>query len=506
MQALNTDSGDMRFPRSCGCLLHPTALPGPSGSGDFGADAYRFVDWLEAAGQHLWQILPLGEIGRGNSPYMSPSAFAGNPLLIDLAELRRAGWLKADEIESGPAGGDRYIDFARMAVYRHSRLATAAARFAARCEPAARLDYERFCAEQDYWLDDYALFRALAELHPERDWCDWDRELAAREPAALAAAQRRFADEIESWKFYQWCFFRQWGSLRAYANERGIRIFGDAPIFVAYHSADVWAQRELFDLDTNGRMRAVAGVPPDYFSATGQLWGNPLYRWERHRAENYTWWTARIRHAFALCDLLRIDHFLGFVNYWEIPATAESAVEGRWLPGPDGDLFEHLSTELGELPIVAENLGTVTAEVEALRTRFGYPGMAVLQFAWSGDEANPHLPHNLVQDQVVYSGTHDNDTTLGWWSRLDDAVRRQVCDYFGIDGSSPHLDLVHAAYASPAHTAIAPLQDYLGLGSEHRFNVPGVADGNWRWRFRWDDIPDSLADKIKALAVAHNRT
>ncbi len=495
----------MRFPRSCGCLLHPTALPGPSGSGDFGVDAYRFVDWLEAAGQRLWQILPLGEIGRGNSPYMSPSAFAGNPLLIDLVELRREGWLDCDAIEPVADGSERYIDFARMTTYRKSRLAAAAARFAARATPAVRQDYEQFCAEQEYWLVDYALFRALADLFPGRDWCDWDAELAARKAGALAAATRRLADEIEAWKFYQWCFFRQWNRLRGYANERGIRLFGDAPIFVAYHSADVWARRELFDLDDNGRMRVVAGVPPDYFSETGQLWGNPLYRWERHKADNYAWWSARIRHAFALCDLLRIDHFLGFVNYWEVPAEAESAVEGRWLPGPDGDLFEQLSAELGKLPIVAENLGTITPAVEDLRTRFGYPGMAVLQFAWSGDDANPHLPHNQVPDQVVYSGTHDNDTTAGWWSTLDDAVRHQVRDYFGIDGTRPHMGLVRAAYASPAHTAIAPLQDYLGLGSEHRFNVPGVASDNWRWRFGWDDIPDSLADGIAALAAAHDR-
>ncbi len=495
----------MRFPRSCGCLLHPTALPGPSGSGDFGADAYRFVDWLEAAGQRLWQVLPLGEIGRGNSPYMSPSAFAGNPLLIDLVALRQSGWLEAGELENTAGSDDRDIDFARMAAYRKSRLRIAAERFAAGTEPSAKQDYDDFCSEHEYWLEDYALFRALADLHPERDWCDWDRELAAREPEALAAARRRFAREISNWKFYQWCFYRQWQALRAYANARGIRVFGDMPIFVAYHSADVWARRELFDLDQQGRMRAVAGVPPDYFSATGQLWGNPLYRWPQHQRENYDWWTRRVRHAFRLCDLLRIDHFLGFVNYWEIPATAESAVEGRWLPGPDGDLFAHLLSELGELPIVAENLGTLTAEVERLRKDYGFPGMAVLQFAWSGDDANPHLPHNLVEDQVVYSGTHDNDTTVGWWSTLDPAVRDQICEYFSIDGKQPHRDLIRAAYASPAHTAIAPLQDYLGLGSEHRFNVPGVARDNWRWRFRWDDIPTNLAAELAALATTFHR-
>ncbi len=495
----------MRFPRSCGCLLHPTALPGPSGSGDFGADAYRFVDWLEAAGQRLWQILPLGEIGRGDSPYMSPSAFAGNPLLIDLVTLHREGWLALDEIEPVSIGDDRKIDFARTSAYRKSRLAAAAERFGERAGAGARQNFEQFCAEQDYWLEDYALFRALADLSPERDWCDWDPELRMRDPAALASARRRLSSKIDAWKFYQWCFFRQWRSLCAYAKTRGIRIFGDMPIFVAYHSADVWAHRDLFELDADGRMRVVAGVPPDYFSETGQLWGNPLYRWPEHRREGYNWWTQRVRHAFGLYDMLRIDHFLGFVNYWEIPSTAESAVEGRWLPGPDGELFEHLLAELGELPIVAENLGTITAEVESLRTAYGYPGMAVLQFAWSGDDANPHLPHNLVENQVVYSGTHDNDTTVGWWSTLDDGLRRYICDYLATDGQQPHLDFINTAYASPAHTAIVPLQDYLGLGSEHRFNVPGVANGNWRWRFRWSDIAPSKAAEIAELAAKHNR-
>lgn len=494
----------MRFPRAAGCLLHPTSLPGPYGSGDLGVDAFRFIDWLESAGLGIWQVLPLGEIGRGRSPYMSPSAFAGNPLLIDLAGLCDEGWLDRDDLEPLP-GDERVVDFERMSDYRRAKLATAAARFAQQASQKSRESFAGFCAQQAEWLDDYALFIALAERHPGRDWCDWDAPLAAREPAALAEARRSLAAEIDANRFYQWCFHRQWQRLRDYANARGIRIFGDAPIFVAYHSADVWAHRELFDLEPDGRMRVVAGVPPDYFSETGQLWGNPLYRWDRHRQENYAWWTRRVRHSFEQFDLLRIDHFLGFVNYWEIPAGAESAVEGRWLPGPGAELFERLEAELGELPIVAENLGSVTPAVEALRERFGYPGMAVLQFAFSGDKANPHLPCNQVQNQVVYSGTHDNNTTVGWWSMLDEGLRRQVCETLGVNGREPHLDLIRCAFASPAHTAIAPLQDYLGLDGRHRFNRPGVAEGNWSWRFRRADIDADLAKSIARLAEQQGR-
>jgi 4-alpha-glucanotransferase len=495
----------MRFPRTAGCLLHPTSLPGPHGSGDLGADAYRFVDWLAAAGLGVWQVLPLGETGRGHSPYMSPSAFAGNPLLIDLVTLRDEGWLDGDDLDAAPAGDGRTIDFARVARYRGEWLAAAAARFRDRADAAQREDFERFCAQHADWLDDYALFRALADCFPQRDWCDWERPLAARESSALDAARQRLASEVSAGKFYQWCFHRQWHRLRDYANARGVRIFGDAPIFVAYQSADVWARPELFDLRDDGRMRVVAGVPPDYFSATGQLWGNPLYRWERHRQEDFAWWTRRIRHSLELCDLLRIDHFLGFVNYWEIDADAETAVDGHWLPGPGAELFEHLEACLGELPIVAENLGTVTTAVEALRERFGFPGMAVLQFAFSGDAGNPHLPQNQVENQVVYSGTHDNDTTLGWWFKLDDTMRRQVCETLGSDGREPHFDLIHSAFASPAHSAVIPLQDYLGLDGTHRLNRPGVAEGNWGWRFRWSDVAADLAPRIAQLGAAHGR-
>ena len=492
--------------RVCGTLLHPTSLPGPHGSGDLGADAYHFVDWLEAAGQRVWQILPLTEIGRGNSPYMSPSAFAGNRLLIDLRELARLGWLDRDDIEAMPGADPRRIDFAATIAFRDARLARAARRFARNASPAQRQDYAGFCESQADWLDDYALFAALSERFRDRDWCDWDESLALREPAALAHAAVELAEDIERIRFAQWNFLRQWQRLRDYADARGIAILGDAPIFVAYHSADVWARRELFDLEASGRPRVVAGVPPDYFSASGQLWGNPLYRWDVHREEDYAWWIERLRRSFELYDALRLDHFLGFVNFWEVAADAETAIEGRWLPGPGAALFERAETALGRLAIVAENLGSVTNEVEVLRKRLGFPGMVVLQFAWSSDNDNPHLPHNHETDSMVYTGTHDNDTALGWWASLDAAERDFVRDYLQSDMAEPNRELIRCALASRANTAVVPLQDYLGLGSEHRMNTPGNESGNWRWRFAWSDLPDSLAPEIADRCARHRRT
>jgi len=495
----------MPFDRACGTLLHPTSLPGPHGSGDLGEDACRFIDWLESAGQSVWQILPLGEIGSGYSPYMSPSAFAGNTCLIDLSDLERHGWLEPAEVEPVAGGADDQIDFAQMLRFRGERLVRAATRFAAVAGPAQRAEYSEYCRAQSGWLDDFALFVALSERFPDRHWCDWEAPLAMREPAALARATREFSSRIQQVKFAQWTFSRQWRRLRSYANERGVAILGDAPIFVAYHSADVWTRRELFDLDPSGRPRVVAGVPPDYFSENGQLWGNPLYRWEAHRQEAYSWWIDRLRCNLERYDWLRLDHFLGFVNYWEVPADAETAIDGRWLPGPGAELFEYASAVLGDIPIVAENLGSVTPEVEALRRRLGYPGMAVLQFAWSGDPDNPHLPHNIERNTVLYTGTHDNDTLLGWWSALDEPTRQQVREYLQTDCAEPHWDLVRCALSSRADTVIVPLQDYLGLGTGERMNTPGQANGNWSWRFEWPDLPVSLAARIAGLCARHGR-
>ncbi|HEU4460838.1 MAG TPA: 4-alpha-glucanotransferase [Methylibium sp.] len=497
----------MRFPRSAGLLLHPTSLPGPHGSGDLGPDAYRFVDWLASAGQTLWQLLPLGNAGAGHSPYSSPSAFAGNVALIDLAELQRHGWLDADDLRPEPGFDARRVAFAQVLPFRMQRLARAALRFAAVATPAARDDFEAFCAAHASWLGDYALFAAIGEAHPERDWCDWPRPLARREPAALAEAAEALAGRVFFWQFTQWCFFRQWRALKAHAMQRGVRIVGDAPIFVAHHSADVWARPQLFELDAEGRPTLVAGVPPDYFSPTGQRWGNPLYRWPAHAAEGFAWWTERIGRTVELVDVLRIDHFRGFAACWEIDAREPTAIHGRWAPAPGEALFDAVARALGPLPIIAEDLGIITPDVTALRKRFDFPGMAVLQFAFG--RANPgdvrYLPHSHEPDSVVYTGTHDNDTTPGWWRAVDEDVRHHVREYFACDGSQVHWDFIRAANASVADLAIVPMQDVLGLGSEHRMNLPGTAEGNWSWRFGWDDVPQDAAWRLAHLASLYQR-
>ncbi len=500
-------SAALRFPRRSGILLHPTSLPGPHGSGDLGAAAFHFVDWLEAGAQRLWQVLPLGGIGPGNSPYMSASAFAGNVLLIDLHELAQRGWLAEDDLLPSPDFNDRYIAFAAVVPWRIERLARAAQRFAAAASAEERADLRAFGAAQRDWLADYALFMAIAEQHRGADWCDWPAPLAAREPAALAVAAARHAERIHFHTFCQWCFCRQWQRLRRYANERGIQIVGDVPIFVAHHSADVWTRRELFELDASGRPAVIAGVPPDAFSATGQRWGNPLYRWSAHAADGYAWWLARLRHTFDAVDLVRIDHFRGFAAHWEIPASEPTAINGRWVPGPGKALFDVVAARLGTLAIIAEDLGVITPDVDALRRSFGFPGMRVLQFAWgdAASGANPYLPHNHTPDSVVYTGTHDNDTTLAWWAEAGDDVRRHVRDYLGCEGNSVNRDFIRAACASVADSAIIAMPDVLDLGPGHRMNFPGTASGNWSWRFAWTDVEPRTAARLRQLATLYGR-
>ncbi|MDB5896225.1 MAG: 4-alpha-glucanotransferase [Rhodoferax sp.] len=507
----------MRLPRTSGILLHPTSLPGPHGSGDFGPAAYHFVDWLVSAGQKLWQILPLGGIGPGNSPYMSSSAFAGNVLLIDLAELAERGWLDADAL-AGADFDDARLDFGRVVPWRMAQLDRAAGRFAAQAESAEALhhadhadqaDFKAFCQAQAAWLDDYALFMALTESHEGREWGDWPPALVQRQPAALAEARQALQGRVGFWQFCQWCFFRQWLRLKAYANERGVLIVGDAPIFIAYQSAEVWARQELFELDPAGKPTVIAGVPPDYFSATGQRWGNPLYRWAAHADEGYGWWIERIRRTFAMVDIVRIDHFRGFADYWEIPASQSTAMFGRWLPGPGAALFEAIETALGALPIIAEDLGLLTPEVEVLRQRFDFPGMRILHFAFGGDAGNAYLPHNYEPNTVVYTGTHDNNTTPGWWAEASEAERRHVADYLGLQGAGVdheiHWSLIRAAMSSVADTAITQLQDVLGLDGSHRMNLPGVGDGFWEWRFSWDEVLPEHASRLAHWARLYRR-
>jgi 4-alpha-glucanotransferase len=495
----------MRLPRASGILLHPTSLPGPHGSGDLGAAALRFVDWLAAAGQTLWQILPLGGIGPGHSPYMSPSAFAGNVLLIDLVDLHEGGWLDAADLHPDPHFSATRVRFDAVVPWRQARLDRAAARFAAAASEADRSALAAFCARQADWLDDYALFMALADHAPGRDWCDWAPELARREAGALAAATQHHAARIAAHKFWQWRFFEQWARLRAHANARGVRIVGDAPIYLAHQCAEVWARQDLFELDDSGRAPVVAGVPPDYFSATGQRWGNPLYRWTTHATEGYAWWTQRIRRGFELVDLLRIDHFRGFAQYWEIPASAPTAVDGHWREGPGAALFEAIGAALGPLPIIAEDLGLITPDVESLRKRFAFPGMRVLQFAFGDDSRNPYLPHRYEPDTVVYTGTHDNDTTRSWWRSASEHERAYAQAYLASDGSEIEWDLIRAAFASVADSAIVPLQDVLGLGRGSRMNLPGQASGNWGWRFTQGQLDSGHAQRLAALCKVYGR-
>jgi 4-alpha-glucanotransferase len=502
----------MTFPRASGILLHPTSLPGPHGSGDFGPAAYHFVDWLVTARQKLWQILPLGGIGAGNSPYLSNSAFAGNLLLIDLAELQQRGWLGASDLLPDAGFNDERVNFGAVVPWRMARLQSAANRFTQAASKTDQADHAAFCENHANWLDDYALFMTLAEAHDWRDWCDWPPELAQRDPQALRQASIEHAPRIAFWKFCQWCFFWQWKKLKTYANERGLKIIGDAPIFIACQSAEVWARQALFELDAQGRASVVAGVPPDFFSATGQRWGNPLYRWRAHAAEGYAWWTERIRRTFELVDIVRIDHFRGFAGYWEIPASEPTAIRGRWLPGPGADLFHAIHAALGELPIIAEDLGVITPDVDALRREFGLPGMRILQFAFGDggayDNTNAYLPHNFASNTVVYTGTHDNNTTQGWWAEASPELRQNVLDYLGTDdreGHDIHWHLIRAACSSVADTAIYPLQDVLGLRGEHRMNLPGKGEGYWEWRFTWSQVKPLHAARLAQFCSLYRR-
>ena len=499
----------MRFTRASGVLLHPTSLPGPHGSGDLGPEAYHFVDWLVAGGQTLWQVLPLAGIGPGNSPYMSNSAFAGNVLLVDLAELHQQGWL--EEADLAPTAGlaADAVDYAHVHPFRMERLHKAALRFAAAGSAAQRADFAAFRAEHANWLPDYALFMSLCESLGWADWCTWEPALAQREPQALAAARVQHAERVHFWEFAQWRFFRQWAKLKAYANGKGVKIVGDIPIFIAYLSAEVWANQHLFELDETpehrGRPTVVAGVPPDFFSATGQRWGNPLYRWAAHAKDGYAWWVERVRRSFELADIVRIDHFRGFAGYWEIPASEPTAVKGAWKPGPGEALFQAIQDALGPMPIIAEDLGVITPDVDALRKQFGLPGMRILQFAFAGDASDRFLPHHHETDTVVYTGTHDNDTAAGWWASATDRERHYARRYLNTDGHDMAWTLIRTAMASVADTAVHPMQDVLALPTECRMNFPGQESGWWRWRFQWAQVQPWHAGRLAELSRLYGR-
>ncbi len=497
----------MRFPRSSGILLHPTSLPGPWGIGDLGPSAYAFVDFLAAAGQSLWQVLPLGPTGYGDSPYQCFSAFAGNPLLISLDALIQRGLLSYDEAASAAAErclSPDVVHYGEVLNLKLRLLRRAFERVLAGAAPDLAGDFRAFQAAQAGWLADYALFMALKDAHAGQPWNAWGPPLRDRQPEALARARQEHAATIAFQEFLQFLFFHQWSHLKAYANQQGIAIIGDAPIFVAYDSADVWANRDLFFLDASGNPTVVAGVPPDYFSATGQRWGNPLYRWREMAQDGYRWWVERMRAVFAQVDVLRLDHFRGFAAYWEVPAEEETAIKGRWVRGPGAALFTRLEAALGSLPIIAEDLGLITPDVHALRDQFDFPGMKVLQFAFDTPE-NPYLPHNHVPNCVVYTGTHDNNTSVGWFQGLTEEERERVRAYLGRDGADIAWDLLRLALMSVADLVVIPFQDVLRLGAEARMNTPGLLGQNWAWRFRAEALNDGLASGLRFLTAVYDR-
>ncbi|MEO6577264.1 MAG: 4-alpha-glucanotransferase [Polyangiaceae bacterium] len=489
--------------RASGVLLHPTSLPGPHGSGDLGVEARRFVDFLVRSEQSYWQMLPVGPPGYGSSPYSAESAFAGSPLLVDLDRLAREGLLPGG-IRDASLRTER-CDFAAATAFREEHLREAFSVF--RHDDARMAELDRFSKKNRAWLDDFALFRALKRQHGGVEWTKWDADLRRRDAAALALARRAHADEIAYARFEQYQFERSWAELHAYAGERGISLIGDLPIFVAHDSADVWQSPRLFQLDYEGMPTVVAGVPPDYFSVTGQRWGNPLYRWKVMKADGYGWWLDRFRMILSRFDAVRLDHFIGFQRYWEIPAHLPTAASGRWMKGPSSDFFRAVKKKFGGLPLVAEDLGAVTPAVKALRDEFELPGIKILQFAFGEDPSAPDfLPHNYARRAVVYPGTHDNDTTCGWFRALGERERASALRYLGSDGREVHWDMIRMAFLSVADTAIVSLQDLLGLGTEARMNTPATSQGNWEWRFQDGDFASDLGERLRVLTRTYGRS
>jgi 4-alpha-glucanotransferase len=494
--------------RRSGILLHPTCLPGPNGSGDFGPGAFRFIDWLLDAGQSVWQMLPLNPIGPGNSPYASVSAFAGSPLLIAFEPLIEKGWMEPIPREEIADFDPQRVEFGRIIDWRMAMLRQAAHGFFARAEAADRQAFAAFCAAQAHWLDDYVLFMAIDEAtRAERGfvpWTHWDTALARRDPRAIAAAGQRLSTEMDFWRFAQWCFDAQSKAVRRYANERGVLLVGDLPIFIAHHSADCWARPDLYLLDERFKPAVVAGVPPDYFSATGQRWGNPLYDWSAMRRDGYSWWVARVRRQLELADCIRLDHFRGFAGHWEIPAANPTAVEGRWAPGPGAELFNAIGQVLGKLPVIAEDLGVITPDVVALRDQFGFPGMRILQFGFDADAQHTFLPHNYVANGVAYTGTHDNDTFAGWWANAPANERAFAEIYLDSSGPEANWAAMRALSESVARLVIFPLQDLLGLPSQHRMNTPSTQNC-WTWRFSWDMVGSEATTRLARISAAYGR-
>jgi 4-alpha-glucanotransferase len=512
----------MSFPRCSGILLHVSSLPAAHGIGDFGPTAHDFVDFLAEAGQKIWQVLPLSPTGYGDSPYQCFSAFAGNPLFIDLLKLQEQGRLSAQDLTMAPQLTSDSVDYGKVIAFKQTLLRKAAQSFFSttdfsNTEESESVAFHAFCQENTEWLEDYALFMAAKDFHDGAVWSEWDGGLRQRDPGALRQWRQKLLREIEVHKFAQFEFFRQWETLKSHCRLSGIRIMGDIPIYVAHDSADVWAHPELFQLDQDGKPTVIAGVPPDYFSATGQLWGNPIYRWDVLANSGYHWWVDRFSASLKRFDMVRLDHFRGFEAYWEVPAGAPTAINGKWVEGPGRELFEVLRTQLKELPIVAENLGVITPEVEALRKEFGFPGMSLLQFAFGNDPQGPSFrPHNYTRELAAYTGGHDNDTTVGWWTsvgigestRTSDDIRKErefTKAYLGFENESVNWVFIRAVLASVAAIAVIPLQDVLGLGSEARMNLPGTVSGNWKWRYRAGALTPEIKNRLRELTLLYDR-
>jgi len=495
----------MKYKRTSGIILHPTSLPGPDGIGDLGPEAFHWVDFLSEAGCRLWQVLPLGPTGYGDSPYQCFSAFAGNPYLVSPALLLEKGLLARTDLADRPEFPVEKVDFGSVITWKLTLLDRAFEKFLKSTRKTLNSEFETFQETQKQWLDDFALFMAIKESLGGGSWEHWPAELRSRSPEALQAFKVKNQHAIQKHMFRQYLFFQQWDALHQYARHKGIQVIGDVPIFVSYDSADAWSHPELFFINKKGRPTVVAGVPPDYFSPTGQLWGNPLYRWSVHKKTGFAWWIQRMKSAFQLFDIIRLDHFRGFAGYWEVPYGKPTAEVGRWAPGPGAALFKAIHKELGELPIIAEDLGVITPDVVALRTEFSFPGMKIFQFAFSTDPTDPFLPHNYPVNCVAYTGTHDNDTAIGWYNSAPEVERDLFRRYLGRSGDDISWDMIRAVWSSVAVMSLAPMQDVLSLGNEARMNFPSRASGNWFWRMLPGTLTPELKKRIKEMNYLYLR-
>ena len=497
----------MKFERSAGILLHPTSLPGDFGIGTIGKNAFNFIDFMIECGQKLWQVFPLGPTGYGDSPYQSFSTFAGNPLLIDLELLEEEGLLTKDDLNTIPQFDKNKIDFGPLIQIKFELLSLAFQNYKTSGKVFSK-ECGNFCLENKSWLDDYALFMAVKEFHGGKLWTEWEEDIAFRKKGAVEKWTEKLEYRVDFQKFLQYTFFKQWKTLKNYANKKGIKIIGDIPIFIAYDSSDLWANKKYFSVDKKGKLETVAGVPPDYFSETGQLWGNPLYKWIELEKDNFSWWVERIKKTLELVDTIRIDHFRGLDAYWEVPGDAETAQTGRWIKAPGKKLFEVIKKELGELPIIAEDLGVITESVEELRDHFEFPGMKILQFAFGEGGDKNFLPHNYVKNCVVFTGSHDNETTRGFFEnekKHHTGIYESAQRYLNYYGNDITFELIRTAYASVANIVIIPMQDILNLGSDARMNFPGKLGGNWAWRFDWEQVRSDIPLTYKGMTEIYDR-